>query len=99
MADILIWTTRARDEYAKLQNYLYGQWGDEITTRVLKEIDHTINRIKNTPEQFPVFRKVKKVRRCVASPQTSIYFRIIDKDIVEIISVFDNRQNPKKRKL
>jgi plasmid stabilization system protein ParE len=98
MADRLIWTTRAREEYANLQDYIYEEWGEDIATRVIKEIDQTVYRIKNSPQQFPIFRKKMEIRRCVASPQTSIYFRI-DKGAIEIMAVFDNRQNPKKRKL
>jgi len=66
--------------------------------RVSIEIDLTIIRIKNSPEHYPIFKKAKKVRRCVASPQTSIFFKV-DGELIEIMSVFDNRQNPKKRKL
>ena len=98
MVNILEWTDRATEEYNQLVIYLYSEWGETITTKVIQEIDHTIVRIKNSPEQFPVFRKERNIRRCVASPQTSIYFRV-NKDVIEIMSVFDNRQNPKKRKL
>jgi plasmid stabilization system protein ParE len=98
MADFLIWSIRAREEYAKLQEYLYEEWGEEITTRIIKEIDQTVLRIQNSPEHFPVFLKRRKVRRCVASPQTSIFFSLSN-NTIEILSVFDNRQNPKKRKL
>ena len=98
MADILQWTTRALNEYDKLVDYLYAEWGEEITQRVLNEIDQTLVRIQNSPQQYPVIIKSKKVRRCVASPQTSIFF-IIKSNWIEISSVFDNRQNPKKRKL
>jgi len=92
------WSERASAEYEKLVIYLQNEWGRDIAFRVTIEIDQKIVRIKNSPEQFPIFKKKKNVRRCVASPQTSIYFRV-NKDMIEIMSVFDNRQNPRKRKL
>ena len=98
MVKLLIWSDRARNEYLKLQEYLFSEWGEEIAQRVTDEIDKTIIRIQKSPEHFPVFLKRKKVRRCVASPQTSIYFKI-NKNDVEIYAVFDNRRNPKKLKL
>lgn len=97
MANTLVWSNRALEEYEKLQEYLFEEWGEEITQRVIKEINQTVVRIQNSPEHFPVL-KTKKVRRCVTSPQTSIFFKVT-KDAVEVISVFDNRQSPKKRKL
>jgi len=98
MTKFLIWSDRALEEYDKLQDYLYEEWGDEITQRVILEIAQTIHRIQNSPEHFPIFLKRKKIRRCVASPQTSIFFKV-NHDVVEILAMFDNRQNTKKRKL
>ena len=60
MADVLQWTDRAKKEYDKLLEYLYEEWGPEITKRVVNEINYTINRIQNAPEQFPVFLKSKR---------------------------------------
>jgi len=99
MANALIWSDKAVEEYDRLQQYLYEEWGDIITERVIADIAQTIKRIQNTPEHFPVFYKTKNIRRCVASRQTSIFFRF-ESNTIEIASVFDNRQNPKKlRKL
>ena len=89
---------RALEENRKLLDYLLNEWCNEITSRVHKQIEKTADRIRQTPHQFPVFLKRKNVRRSVVSPQTSIFFKINKNEIV-IISVFDNRQNPKKRKL
>jgi hypothetical protein len=66
--------------------------------QVVDELEQSVLRIQNTPEQFPVILKSKKVRRCVMSPQTSIFFKV-NKEVVEIISMFDNRQDSKKRNL
>jgi len=98
MAKALIWTNRALIELDSLQDYLYEEWGEKISQRVINEIFKTIARIQNSPEQFPLIKKRKKIHRCVASPQTSIFFKV-EKEVIEILSIFDNRQDPKKRKL
>ncbi|HVV54478.1 MAG TPA: type II toxin-antitoxin system RelE/ParE family toxin [Mucilaginibacter sp.] len=98
MADLLIWSERATEEFNKLQDYLISEWGEDISRRVLAEISQTLIRIQNSPEHFPYVKEQKKIRLCVASPQTSIYFQEL-KDAVVIVSVFDNRQNPRKLKL
>ncbi len=98
MANVLRWTDRAEEEYNKLIDYLNGEWGPEITGRIIGEFKQSIARIQNSPEQFPIFLKAKKTRRCVVSPQTSIFFKVY-KEEIRILTVFDNRQNPRKRKL
>jgi plasmid stabilization system protein ParE len=98
MANVLKWTDRALEEYDKLLIYLYSEWGEEITLRVVLEIEKAVLRIRNSPEQFPIIQKRHNVRRCVMSPQTSIFFKL-RKDYIEISALFDNRQNPRKRNL
>ena len=94
----LRWTERAIQEYEQLLTYLWKEWGEETTIKVCEEIDKKIFHIQKSPEQFPVFLKTKKIHRCVVSHQTSIFFRI-QKESIELLSLFDNRQDPKKRKL
>ena len=98
MARVLFWTPRALSEYDKLVEYLYDEWSEEITKRVITEIGNTLLRIQAAPEHYPIYVKRGKVRRCVASPQTSIFF-IVKNEHIEIFSIFDNRQHPNKRKL
>jgi plasmid stabilization system protein ParE len=99
MADkSLIWSTRALTEYRKLVEYLLDEWNAEIAAKVTNELDQAVNRIQTSPEQFPFQVKARNIRRCVMSPQTSIFFKAT-KTSIEVISLFDNRQDPKKRKL
>jgi len=94
----LNWSIRALQEYKDLLDYISDEWGETIMNRVKSEFAQTLSRIQSSPEQFPIFLKRKKIRRCVASPQTSIYFKA-NKNDIEIYAVFDNRRNPKKLKL
>jgi len=98
MVKYLIWTDRALVEYEELLDYLNDEWGAEITKKVGFEIEEKASHIQNNPEQYPLFIKIKKVRRCVASKQTSIYFKIFS-DRIEIMAIIDNRRNPKTRNL
>jgi len=81
MANHLIWNERSADEYDKLFEYLLDEWGDNIALKIIYEIDQKINSIRELPEIFPVFVKRKKIRRCVASAQTSIYFKVVHHNI------------------
>jgi len=91
----LEWSERAILDYEHLTEYLFIKWGYNITLRVLSEIDHQINRVKNNPEQFPIIVDHSEIRRCVASPQTSIFF-VVKPQSVYVLSIFDNRLNPDK---
>jgi plasmid stabilization system protein ParE len=98
MANRLIWSDRSLTEYDDLIAYLFEHWSEEIALRVMLEIDQTVLHIQTSPEHFPFYSKKRKIKRCVASPQTSIYFKVYD-DTLEILTIFDNRQSPRKLKL
>lgn len=91
----LEWTERAIFEYEILTEYLFSTWSEVIALRVLSEIDFKIDRIRKYPKQFPVVIEQKEIRRCVASPQTSLFFAIKPQSII-LLSIFDNRLNHKK---
>lgn len=46
---------------------------------------------------YPLIHKRLKIRKCVVSKHNSIYYRE-KKDFIEIVNVFDTRQNPNKLK-
>jgi plasmid stabilization system protein ParE len=92
----VIWSERADLEYNKLIDYLLTNWGLTITEEIIEKVTIAINRIAASPNQFPVSVKSKQIHKCVVTKQTSLFFKVIKKKII-IISVFDNRQNPKKR--
>ncbi|MCE7066380.1 type II toxin-antitoxin system RelE/ParE family toxin [Dyadobacter sp. CY326] len=91
----LEWSERAVLDYENLTEYLFFKWGENITLKVLSEIDYQISRVKNNPEQFPIIIKQNEIRRCVASPQTSIFF-VVKPQSIYLLSIFDNRLNPDK---
>nr|WP_295932300.1 type II toxin-antitoxin system RelE/ParE family toxin [uncultured Dyadobacter sp.] len=92
----LEWTERAVNDYEHLAEYLFEEWGEGIALRVLDELSYQIRRIRDTPLQFPVVDLENHIRRCVASPQTSIFF-VMRADKIALLSIFDNRLDPKKR--
>ncbi|MGM0636567.1 MAG: type II toxin-antitoxin system RelE/ParE family toxin [Bacteroidota bacterium] len=61
----------------------------------IQKLDHNIEIIRNQPEVFPESKKGKKLRRCVITKQTTLYYRFNSKRI-NVVTIFDTRQNPNK---
>lgn len=91
----LEWTDRAILDYESLTEYLFLEWGERIALKSMSRIDAHIQRIKRKPAHFPIFIQKNKIRRCVASRQTSIFFIAKEKSIL-LLSIFDNRLDPGK---
>lgn len=80
----IIWTDEALANLADIVDYLEHRWTKREIRNFAKLLDRQINIIQSNPELFPI------------SP-TSIYYRI-DNTEIRIVTLFDNRQNPKREK-
>ncbi|WP_371927308.1 type II toxin-antitoxin system RelE/ParE family toxin [Pontibacter sp. HSC-36F09] len=94
----VVWSERATEEYLATLSYILDIWGDNAAQKFESTIQMQIQRIAQSPQQFPLVSESRSVRRCVATPQNSIFFRETESQI-QILACFDNRQNPDKRKV
>ena len=66
--------------------------------KFITEIETLLSNISKQPNLFPLVNKKLKVRKCVITKHNTLYYRIKENNI-EIIRIFDTRQNPKKLKI
>ncbi len=91
----VVLSKRAGKRLDILLNYLEENWSKKVKQDFIDKLDRAIEVIQLNPDSFPVStKKKKKVHRCVVTKQNTIYYRYNSKRI-EIIFVFDTRQNPK----
>jgi len=97
MTERIIWSPKAEKDLENILDYLFENWGQKITVRFLDNISYLIKQIENTPERYPVINKDLNVRKCVLTKQNTLFYRVINNKI-EILRVYDTRQDPKKLK-
>jgi len=93
----IIWSDEALINLKGIIDYLETRWTKNEIYKFSQLLDHQLNLIKNNPFLYPEYPKLKGLRKSVLSKQISIYYRVIQKE-VHIITLFDNRQNPKSLK-
>lgn len=98
MAYLIESTQRAKEEYEGMVNYIAAAFGYEKALEVEDDYFRKIQQIAHNPSQFPFFRKSKKIRRCVISPQINLYYRF-DGELVHLLSFRSNFMNPRTRNL
>jgi plasmid stabilization system protein ParE len=94
----IIWTDEALKNLKGIIIYLENRWTKKEITKFSKLLDHQLELIENNPLLFAEGENSKGIRKSVLSKQTTIYYQISNYEI-EIISLFDNRQTPKKLKI
>ena len=89
------YSSRAFREYEEILEYLLENFGSEVAARIDAYFEKVIDGISINPFLFPLSEKRKDIRRCIISPQTTLYYRFDGKN-VELVSFRGNRMNPEK---
>lgn len=97
MPKYIIWSPSAVKDFEHVLDYLKENWSNEVTLKFLDEIEILISFISKQPKQFPLINKKLKVRKCVITKHNTLFYRE-NKEFIELLRIFDTRQNPKKMK-
>ena len=82
----------------KICIYLNDNWSEKITEEFLEVLYHKLEVISSFPYSYPGSVSNIKIRKCVVTDQTSLFYEFKNNKII-ILSIFDNRQSPDKIKL
>ena len=87
----------AESKLLKLSDFLLENWNIKVRNDFIKKLTFKINQISEQPESCPQSTEFKGLFKCVVTKQTTFYYRInLEKQEIEIITVFDTRQNPNR---
>jgi plasmid stabilization system protein ParE len=85
----------AESKLLKLNEFLLENWNLKVRNDFIEKLTSKIEQILNQPESCPESYLFKGLFKCVVTKQTTFYYRVnFDKKEIEIITVFDTRQNP-----
>jgi plasmid stabilization system protein ParE len=88
------YSTRSYIEYEEILDYVSENFGIAIAAKVDMYFEEVIDLIAVNPKMFPYSDKNKNLRRCVISPQTTLYYRFTG-EYVELASFRGNKMDPK----
>ncbi len=86
---------RASNKLGALLDYLESDWSVNVKNEFIKKLDKSLLLIRNNPDSFQNSMSVKGLYRCLVTKQTTLFYRYDDRYIY-IVTLFDNRQNPKR---
>lgn len=83
----------------KLTTYLLKEWNLKVKKDFLSKLDEKIQLIQSQPESCPKSKEFGGIYKCVVTKQTTFFYRVnFDREEIEIIALFDTRQDPEKLK-
>ena len=91
----VIFSKRSKVQLDALLDYLEIKFSILVKEKFIISLDKVILIIHNNPDTFGKSEVNHKVRKCVISKQTTLYYRY-NADEIRLLSFFDTRQNPNK---
>jgi len=91
----IIWSDEALNGLTNIIRYIENKFSEKDVKKFAVLFDKQIKVIQSFPESFPLSKKSKNIRKSVVAKLTSIYYSF-DKDVIRIVSVFDNRMHQEK---
>ena len=92
----VVFSERALRELEEISLYLKHKFSIKTKNEFVDKVERLVLQLQKTPELFPK-SELNNYHKGVIVKQVSVFYRFDDKKI-NIISVFDTRQNPKKIK-
>ncbi len=93
----IIWSPLSEQDYISILEYIHSEWDDQTVQKFIDISEALVNQISLNPKQFPVIQKNIKVRKCVLTKHNTLFYRV-RRQHIDILRVFDTRQDPKKLK-
>jgi plasmid stabilization system protein ParE len=90
----IIWSPAAEKDAEQILDFINTKWSKRVAAKFLNKLDDNILLISEDPKLFPIIEDNLGVRKCVVTKQNSLFYRVSD-ETIEIIRLFDTRQNPK----
>ena len=91
----VILSKRASNRLEKLIEYLESEWSLKAKKEFIRKLDKSLKQIQKYPDSCQQTDFVKGLHMSVVTKQTSVFYRYDSKSI-NIVTIFDNRMNPKR---
>ena len=91
------WTPTARQTYFNILDYLEEAWTEREIQSFINQVDKLLIRIAGNPEMFQESRNKKNIRKGFITKHNTLYYRVKPrKKELELLTFWDNRQDPEK---
>ncbi|MBG6111287.1 plasmid stabilization system protein ParE [Flavobacterium sp. CG_23.5] len=88
---------QAQIKLLQLNDYLLDKWNVKVRDNFIFALSEKISQISTHPKSCIQSNVFNGIYKCVVTKQITFYYRILsDTNEIEIITLFDSRQNSKK---
>ncbi len=89
------WMPRAVQSFFQITDYIEDEFGTSHANKFIDKVGKTIDQIEQNPYMYKATKKNSSIRKGFVSKFTSIFYKVRkQKEEIDLIEFWDNRQNP-----
>lgn len=93
----IIWSLQAQIDFIESIDFIQALWNEQIAQRFIEAVQNKINLVERFPLIGSEVKLPKRCRKLFIKPYHILVYRVSPEKI-EIVRLFDGRQNPWKLK-
>lgn len=93
----VVWNKRAEKQFSTIQNYLTEEFGDKVAEEFTSRVFDFLDLLADFPDLGSIENKEKNIRGFLLHKYTTLFYKC-EGDKIYLLSLFDNRQDPGKKK-
>ncbi|GGG37600.1 type II toxin-antitoxin system RelE/ParE family toxin [Bizionia arctica] len=93
-----VWTKQAEDSFNTTIDYLLKVWTVKEAENFIELVENIILKIEVNPKLFKVSIFDKESREAIITKHTSMFYRLLNNNTIEIEYFWNNYRNPKNLK-
>ena len=93
----IVWSPLSEKDFDNILEYLNKEWDATVVNKFIDLTDNLLLQIALNPQQFPLIHRKMKIRKCVITKHNTLFYRE-NKEQIELLRVYDTRQDPDKLK-
>jgi plasmid stabilization system protein ParE len=95
----LNWTSESEKTFNQNLEYLSKEWNLIVLNQFLDRVEEVLERISSNPKLYSLHRPEDNVYKCVLHERIILYYKIVNKEEIDLLSFWNTYQNPERLNL
>ena len=93
------WTSEAEVTFNQNLEYLSKEWDQIVLNLFLDRVEEVLEKIKSNPKLYPLHSRQDKIHKCVIHERIVLYYKVVDGDLIDLLTFWNTYQDPGRLKV
>ena len=92
----LNWTIESEKTFNQNLEYLAKEWDNVVLNDFLDRVEEVLEKVRSNPNLYPIHSPETGIHKCVIHERIVLYYKIVDDEVIDLLTFWNTYQNPEK---